>query len=429
MKKNFYYKFKNPTQVLFAFALGLMFLFSSCKKDELNKKADFQLKDNPTNLLVPAEGISETYTVISNGSWIVEPLTNVNWVTIDPLEGTGNGTFTVNVRRNNTMDDRSLILTFMADGKRPNISLKIEQEGLDEDDIEDIPYLIIDGETSINAPKEGTTQQFNVQSNGNWKIELEEDGSNTGSWVNIEPAQGNGDGAFSVTVAENTLQEPRTINLAFFLNGKKQDNVLQINQEKAPDPSEVGKIVFSEDFSWLNYGSPVFYTTGGETYINSWSAEETAKGWTSTVNPAENKQPIVFARPGFVKLGKTNYGGDLISPKLSEINGTKTVEVKFKAIPYQTQAGTRDGTSLKINIIGPGTISTNEFNITNWPNYDLDPDCTEAWKDPEAERTFIITGATSETQIRFLGGDFDLRQASPNKNRIFLDDIVVSIKE
>jgi hypothetical protein len=51
------------------------------------------------------------------------------------------------------------------------------------------------------------------------------------------------------------------------------------------------------------------------------------------------------------------------------------------------------------------------------------------WSAPEATRTFTITGATSETQIKFLGNDYDLRigVVTINKNRIFLDDIKVEI--
>jgi len=51
------------------------------------------------------------------------------------------------------------------------------------------------------------------------------------------------------------------------------------------------------------------------------------------------------------------------------------------------------------------------------------------WSAPEATRTFTITGATAETQIKFLGNDYDLRATvvTINKNRIFLDDIKVEI--
>src|SRR5690606_10203403 len=90
---------------------------------------------------------------------------------------------------------------------------------------------------------------------------------------------------------------------------------------------------------------------------------------------------------------------------------------------------TKDDTRLYVSVIGPGAVSVDEFNINNWPDYSADPNCTEIWKAKETERSFVITGATAETQIRFLGRALDLREATGatiNKNRIFLDDIIRS---
>lgn len=42
-------------------------------------------------------------------------------------------------------------------------------------------------------------------------------------------------------------------------------------------------------------------------------------------------------------------------------------------------------------------------------------------------RFFVLTISTSETQIRFLGGDLDLVGVGQGENRIFLDDIKVKI--
>lgn len=142
--------------------------------------------------------------------------------------------------------------------------------------------------------------------------------------------------------------------------------------------------------------------------------------------------PLLYARQGFIKLGKTSYGGDLISPPLSKLDGTQTVTVTFKAIPYMTAAGTKDDNILKVSVIGPGTVSQGQFIIDNWPVYpteNAEAYCIGMWSDPVATRTFTITGATAETQIVFLGGDYDLRPTvvTINRNRIFLDDIKVEI--
>ena len=71
-----------------------------------------------------------------------------------------------------------------------------------------------------------------------------------------------------------------------------------------------------QHFDWLNYGSTIFYTTSGETRMDSWTSEELNRGWSSSENTFSSNQRVVYARTGFLKLGKTGYGGDLISRPL-----------------------------------------------------------------------------------------------------------------
>jgi len=190
-----------------------------------------------------------------------------------------------------------------------------------------------------------------------------------------------------------------------------------------------GSVVLEEHFDWLTYGSTIFYTTTGETRMDTWTAEEMAKHWTSTPNEYSSNQQVVYARTGFVKLGKTGYGGDLISPKFEMLEEETTVKVTFKAVPYQTKAGTQDDNILKVGVVGPGTASASSFTIDNWPDYTADPDCTAIWQDPSSTYMFTITGATADTQISLLGGDFILVGVGKGKNRIFIDDIKVEIVE
>jgi hypothetical protein len=138
---------------------------------------------------------------------------------------------------------------------------------------------------------------------------------------------------------------------------------------------------------------------------------------------------VVYARTGFLKLGKTGYGGDLISRPLASLDEPSKIRVTFKAVPYQTQAGTQDDNLLNVSVVGPGTININSFVIDNWPNYDIDPECIAVWESDTAKYEFIITDATAETRIKFLGGDYNLKGVGKGKNRIFLDDIKVEIIE
>ncbi|HEU5147243.1 MAG TPA: hypothetical protein VFT90_11035, partial [Chryseosolibacter sp.] len=156
---------------------------------------------------------------------------------------------------------------------------------------------------------------------------------------------------------------------------------------------------------------------------------ELARGWTSTMNPISNDQPL-YARQGFVKLGKTNYGGDLISPKLSMISGTQNLQVTFKAAAYVSSGGTViDSRVLVIEVLGAGTPSVDVIMVENVPNTKAEDDAgvvNDIWAEDRAF-SFTITGATADTQIRFLGKAFDLRNETPTTNRIFIDDIKVEV--
>ena len=201
-----------------------------------------------------------------------------------------------------------------------------------------------------------------------------------------------------------------------------------------------GASAFFEDFSWVNASgtSKIFYTYASELRFDKWTV---TNGWTSTLNSGSGDQPA-YQRIGFIKLGKTSYGGDLITPKMSNIVGNQDVVVKFKAVPYETKAGAHDDSLLVVSVLGAGEIVRNSginktdttFAIENWPAYPIDEAahphlqyCIDFWDEPAATRTFTITGATSETQIKFLGRAYALSGVGQGKNRIFLDDVLVYI--
>lgn len=418
MKSNYHINFRKPSiKLLGVLWLGFLVFFSSCKKEN-EGATHFVLKDNPTDMTVSSQGSSQTFTVQSAGAWKVEPLRNERWVKIEPLEGNGEGTFTVTVDRNTTLEPRQSVLTFVVDGRIQNNVLRIEQEARDLENGNGESYVNLNEMASLEVPEDGLHGRYAMRSTGDWKIEILEGAD----WLSIEPMEGRFDTGVTVNVDINATPEARTAGLVFYLDGVQIPGVFEVNQEGM-------EVILYEDFNWLGYGNAIFYTTTGETRIDTWSDAEKAKGWTWH-NPSADGIPSTYARPGFVKLGKTNYGSDILSPKLSEVQGTQNLRISFKAVPYQTAAGARDGTVLKVGVIGPGTVSVDEFDINNWPDYTADPNCTEIWKSPETTRFFTVTGATAETQIWFLGGDYDLRPESGaprNVNRIFLDDILVTV--
>lgn len=419
-----YYKSKTLSKVINACCAIFIILSLSCSKDnDGGRGGSFKLQDNPSTLEVPEEGSSKTFTFTANGNWKVEPLHKERWLKIDPIEGNGDGTFTVTVSKNTTQETRNTTLFFTVGGQLQNEVLKIAQSAsVGGGETGDSFMYIEELQESLEVPVEGVTMSGILRATGNWQIELSKEDAD---WVTIEPMEGTGDAPVKLTVNKN-LDVERNVNLLFFLDDEQQPNPLAINQEGVI-PQVSGDVILEEDFSWLKYdnGNTILHTSS-EKRMDSWTPEETARGWTSTANPVEGsgKTVLLYARYGFVKLGKTTYSGDLISPKLEDVQNQKNLVVTFKAVPYMSKGGTKDANLLKVNVIGPGTISQTEFTIDNWPDYQLDPECTEVWKEAKAIRSFTITGATAETQIRFLGDAF----LPAKTNRIFIDDIVIKVQ-
>lgn len=389
--------------------LAVLFVSVSCDNDdETSAEPYFTIEENPTGLSVDINGLTQSYVVRSNQSWKIVAQGEADWVKAFPEEGDDDGIFKFIVDENNTFDARIMNFAFVVNGKEQPALFRIEQEA-------NVPFITIENaEEGVGVPSAGSDFDVKVSANVGWTYSL----SST-DWLS------------EVEVTATAIKLSALKN-----KGTERSVTLTISSPEHPSLTKTvsiiqsdGSVVLEEHFDWLTYGSPIFYTTTGETRMDSWTDAEMAKGWTSTPNEFSSNQLVVYARTGFVKLGKTGYGSDLISPKFEMLEEETTVKVTFKAVPYQTKAGTQDDNILKVGVVGPGTVSVSSFTIDNWPDYTADPDCVTIWEDPVSTYMFTITGATSETQLSLLGGDFNLVGVGKGKNRIFIDDIKVEIVE
>lgn len=402
---------KRTALIILPLFLLSLFLLSSCKKEPVQEDPFFSIENNPTGLTATKGAKTQSYVVRSNRPWQIVNKDQADWVKSFPDKGEDDGIFKIIVSANETFDTRTANFAFVVDGEEQPVLFRVDQEG-------NVPYITLPD--AVTIPAAGGEVSVDIVSNVAWGYSLSDD-----TWLSEVSVTTQ---KITFTAEENTSVDPREVTLT--VTATNYPSVVStVTLTQSP-----GTVVLEEDFSWLAYGSAIFYTTTGETRIDNWTQEQKDIGWTSTINTVDGSgsTPLLYARQGFVKVGKTSYGGDLISPALSKLDGTQSVTVTFKAIPYMTAAGTMDDNILYVSVIGPGTVSQSQFIIDNWPVYPAEGAldyCIGLWSAPEATRTFTITGATAETQIKFLGGDYDLRATvvTINKNRIFLDDIKVEI--
>lgn len=442
----------------FAFLMAVVFLSTlvfSCSDDDDKKSgpAYFEIEGEPTGLTLGVDGNEDkpnSYVVRSNRSWEIVPDSDADWFKIFPEEGDDDGIFKIYVKENLTLDERVVNLSFIVDGVEQSVLFRVEQDA-------NVPFLsIVNADKGVSIPSREGEFSLSIKANVEWEYTVE-----NGEWMS-EVERTDTKLTFS---APYNLDSERTATLKITspTNPELTDEV-KITQSS-------GSVFLEENFDWLGEGAPeVINVTTGEKNFKDWVASYgTDNGWTSTpvADTGGGMGQWVYSRLGFIKFGKASVNGDLITPKLSGIEESQDVVVSFKAIAYlSVAAGAIDAGDLNVEVIGPGQITEilkvgsqaepehgkeyldaddnvqeSSGRITDngalfilgnycntdgparklWFGEDYDP-----WKPELSERSFVVSGATSETQIRFLPGK---KLGVDDKSyRHGLDDVRIELK-
>lgn len=399
--------------------------YTACSEDDDKDKGDpyFELENSPTSYEPTADKINYTLTVRSNRAWrIVSKTEGVDWVRPFPDEGDADGRFKLLVSENKTFEGRKAQFAIVVGNEEYPILLNVEQAAA-------VPSIVIgDGSGTVTTGSAASQVSLTYKANVAWEAQVD---AAAASWLKLDSITAAG--MIYLSVAENTDLERTGVVHCVSAEQPSANVDLKVVQSD-------GGVLIREGFDWLGYGQldgkiDPPYTTDRQTRIDYWTADERAHGWTTTaVNTGSKEEPLVYACYGYVKLGKTNWAGDLISPRLSRLQKTTNVVVSFKAMGYVSAGGTKDDNDLFVSVVGPGTVegAENPYKITNYPNstkmeYGAD---YNPWAPELAERKFTVIGATSETQIKFMAGSsYSLKGVGKGKNRIFLDDIVVKVAQ
>lgn len=407
---------------IFLSALTLICLlgFSGCKDNDDPVGDPYLTFENIEGTInVSKAGITQAkrkaVTVRSNSAWKValENPDDASWLHFFIDEGEDDGLIYYWVDKNTTFDQREGKITLSDNGKVLN-SLDIVQEA-------DVPNITVkDGSNGFTIAPEGSVLKVAIDANITWKATLTPDVD----WARITNVT---EDSIFVTIDKNEEDE-RTVNLSLVGEGEHSgvSTTALITQK---DES----LIFNDNLSWLQEGEekPTYETP--EIRIDLWNDAEKAAGWSSLSTWA-------YGGRGYIKLGKTNYNGDVISPALSKLKKPTNVKVTFQSMGYVSAGGVKDASVVKVGVVGPGEVNGDDvktisikgatyrcvrFVNTVFPNSqkneygeDYDP-----WAQPESYHSFTITGATSETRIIFVGGD--AWNSVKGKNRVFLKSVEV----
>ena len=375
--------------------------------------------------------------VRSNRPWKLVCQSENGWCRVFPTEGEGDGIIRLSTVENKKPDTRDMVYKIYLDGVEQPVPLTIRQTGSE-------PY-IKPSANSITIAREGGAIPFSVLTNVPYTFEVRpvKEGDDV-SWITVTPSETDPNSVMLNCVASN---KDRFAVLHIQGTGNYTDLSIDV------PVTQLGALFF-ENFSWMNHSdtSILGWVTDGESNsrFDKWTDEELSHGWTSRNN-------LCYGRPGFLKLGKTGYGGDLVSPKIPEIGSGMDIAVSMQLVGYCTQAGTLDDVQVYVGVLGPGKVTkiiggnggeivngvlycdenkaqivlndVASFMLTddNHFNYTTDPDGLLVWENPNTNYTIYVDGATSDTQIVILGGAFDvqLKTIGKGKNRIFIDNFKV----
>lgn len=391
--------------------------FSGCKDNDDPVGDPYLTFENIEGTInVSKAGITQAkrkaVTVRSNSAWKValENPDDASWLHFFIDEGEDDGLIYYWVDKNTTFDQREGKITLSDNGKVLN-SLDIVQEA-------DVPNITVkDGSNGFTIAPEGSVLKLAIEANISWKASLTPDVE----WAHITNVT---EDSVFVTIDKNEEDE-RTVTLALTGEGEYA-NVNSTTLITQKDES----LIYNDDFNWLQEGEdkPTYETP--EVKIEKWEKD---MGWTSYSSWA-------YGGHGYIKLGKTNYNGDIVSPALTKLKKPTDVKVTFQSMGYISKTGVKDASIVKVGVIGPGEVNGDEVNSisingtayrcvkfvnTVFPNSennengeDYDP-----WAQPGSYHSFTITGATAETKIIFVGGDN--WNKVKGKNRVFLKSVEV----
>lgn len=387
------------------------------------------------------------YVVRSNTHWTVKPTDpDADWVVIHPNEGWADGTFYVGLKENEHFDPRSTSIQIEVDGEATPRTIPVAQGGAE-------PYIKMSNSVTVNGA--GGASSLAISANIGWTCELLDPDN---GWLSIASFD-----ETSITINAQRREEdaPRSTDIAIICPQVPEVNGTITVTQFGPS------VIFYEDFEWLgNYATNgTWYDSSSPKAITSWTMAQYKMGWTSWIGTSNttNVYGGSLDGNGWLKLGKTNYCGNAVSPALVNIGAGNTVDidVSMVACPYvsggntTTNPGNHDVNNLYVGVYGPGEVVGADFEVVvdgvvyvangNWQREigadeapedyfmgEAAPDMVGTYKVkkfvlvnypnsknthvwfypdplncPEAECNLKVRGATADTHIIIFGGGYD----------------------
>jgi len=208
---------------------------------------------DPSNRDVSNVGGQATFDVSSNISWTVSE--DVDWLSVSPTSGSGDGTFTVTYDENSSTSERIGTISVSGSGITRNVTVTQAEAAAN---------LTVDPSNQDVGYTAGQTT-FDVNSNIAWTV-----GESVG-WLSVSPTSGSGDGTLTVTYDENTTSSERIGTISVSGDGITRNVTI----------TQVGVAILTVDPSNRDVGYAAGQTTFDVNSNISWTVSESVD-WLSS---------------------------------------------------------------------------------------------------------------------------------------------------
>ena len=237
---------------------------------------------DPTSKTVDAAAQSYQVTITSNTDWSVTE--TLDWASVSPTSGTGDGAVTITVSEHTTVGG----------SRSGNLDIGGETHTLTQ---EGVPAVTEISPTSKNVDETAQTYDITVTSNTDWTA------SESLNWASVSPSSGNGNGTVTVTVSANASTSSR--NGSITIGGESH----ALTQDGAPVQTSIDIANRTVDPSAQTYPIQVTSNTSWTvTEALDWVTLSPASGTgdgTVTVSVSEN--PSTNSRNGTLTIGGQSH--------------------------------------------------------------------------------------------------------------------------
>ena len=198
-------------------------VFAACKKDpEPEPVAPPSLTVAPPTISAANTAGTHPVTVTSNVSWTAAVSSGAAWCTVSPATATGNGTVTVSVTANPTVEARTATVTVAAGTLTKTVA--VTQAAGD--------ATLTADKTELPATAAAGSYTIGVTSNTAWTASVN---SAATAWVTLTSASATGNGTVTVTVSANTAATSRSATVT--LTSGTLSRTVTVAQAAVPTPS------------------------------------------------------------------------------------------------------------------------------------------------------------------------------------------------